>query len=747
MDSQRLGDDTLRPPRTACWSAIIAAVALFFGVGARADEIPTIHLSDAGPNSALPIGQSFYLTGNAPVGAKSVRPVFVRYSYAPWGIRRGSGVTNCTHVKAALQNLNQESIQPDAPFLTPGVFDISTAWVAPMDEVPRKDYHWLDTFHHAFTSGAWTRPEADADKESVQYKVLVPAHPFFRPDAKYCLLMYHQSLFAKGHQEIREGISRYVKDLDRCARDGMPSDPRAPVPKEEISKCYLSKRATFENLYKKFTYNFPAEAQDKIEKLINKLTSARATGLRREEIEYLQELLRLWSHVAAPVQVDRYLELWNKKGDPGDALADAVIGLLADGYKVVVPAMEPIAGTDKKRIRFYTPDGKLQIRYLFLPSDLSTLVIADVDNPTTPQHRQVLGVKAGEMLLPDSKLTLRDLLEFINGRVRFNDTEGYVELPRARVMLKTIELARRYSLPDPAELQELEVAVDKLAQLEGFIRRALRSFHDMQKEGHAPNVDMTPKTIMQSLGRWLSTQLASCAGPECGAVDETELDPQFWPWPNYRSIADSPLNRLIDTLRQFINATNAWNKELKKLELALTVPSVKSMAPMFEIIIETTQKSWIFSYVTLSTGFSVIINTPHPFWVHQVGLQLFFWPNNIDDPMWRNGIYDLRRFFFLEAGVATTAGPFGPENRYAGPPGINFESTVPPLFFGAGLQILPYPSVSTGVAVLGRRSSTLLQEEVARMASPYVGISIQLNLPDAIKAISKSRNYQSTGAQ
>lgn len=745
MNSQRLGDDTVRRPWKVCWATILVAIALLTaGSIARADEIPTIHLSDAGPNSALPIGQSFYLTGNAPVGAKSVRPVFVRYSYAPWGIRRGSGVTNCTHVKAALQYLNQDSIQPDAPFLTPGIFDIASAWVAPMDEAPRKNYHWLDDFHHAFTPGSWTRPDAEADKDHVQYKVLVPAHPFFRPDARYCLLMYHQSLFAKGHQEIREGISRYVKDLDRCVRDANPADPSV---KEEVSKCFVAKRAAFENLYKKYTFNFPAEAQEKIDTLINKLSASRGAGLRREQIEYLRELLRGWSKIAAPVQVDRYLELWNNKGASGDALADAVIGLLADGYKVVVPSMEPIAGSDKKRLRFYTPDGKLQIKYLFIPSDLSTLVISDVDNPNTPQHRQVLTVKTDEITLPDSQLTLRDLLEFVNGRVRFNGTEGYVELPRATVLIGALDLAKRLILPDAAELQELVAAVDKMAQIEGFIRRSLRSQHDMQKEGQASSVDMTPKTILQNLGRWLSTQLASCSGPECGMVDESELDPQLWPWPNYRSIADSPLNRLIDTLRQFVNASTAWSREIKKLEQALTVPSVKAMSPMFEIIIETTQKSWIFSYVTLSTGFSVILNTPQPFWVHQVGMQLFFWPNNIDDPMWRNGIADLRRFFFIEAGVATTAGPFGPENRYAGPPGINFESTVPPLFFGAGLQILPYTSVSSGVAVLGRRTSTLMQEQVMRMASPYVGISIQLNLPDAIKALSKSRNYQSTGAQ
>jgi hypothetical protein len=282
---------------------------------------------------------------------------------------------------------------------------------------------------------------------------------------------------------------------------------------------------------------------------------------------------------------------------------------------------------------------------------------------------------------------------------------------------------------------------------------ALRAYQDSL--GKDLNIDAQPATLLLHAGRWLHTQLKPCnpsASPAlfvCRPPTDQPAKPlsQVWYWPGYANVSGNPISEIESKLRTYLKATESWHSVVLELEKVLASVVINSVNRQPEIVIQGGPKAWLFNYITLTTGFSCILAATQPFWLHQVGLQIYFWPNLFEEPMWYNGIYDFRRLFFIEAAIATTPGQSGPEGRFSGPPGISFDTPILPFFLGAGLQLLPYTSVSAGVAFLGRRSSTLAQEQTVFRASPYIGLSLQFNIPDAIKFLSKSKSYEQTGKQ
>jgi hypothetical protein len=148
--------------------------------------------------------------------------------------------------------------------------------------------------------------------------------------------------------------------------------------------------------------------------------------------------------------------------------------------------------------------------------------------------------------------------------------------------------------------------------------------------------------------------------------------------------------------------------------------------------VQMSQKTFLTTYITPIVGFTYYASTSQGFWEPYVGIQVYAFPNPVDEPMWSNGSADLRRLFSLELGAGTEASGFGPGGRYATLNG------VPPIFVGLAAQAIPYVTGSIGWSLLGTRSNELQQASTTIIDSLYFGLSVQANVPDIIRGLSTS---------
>jgi hypothetical protein len=137
-------------------------------------------------------------------------------------------------------------------------------------------------------------------------------------------------------------------------------------------------------------------------------------------------------------------------------------------------------------------------------------------------------------------------------------------------------------------------------------------------------------------------------------------------------------------------------------------------------------ETWFFTYVTPTVGYAA---TSSSFGVPMTGLQLYFFPNSAAEPMWINGVADFRRLVSIEAGVSPSVGDFGPDNRISGP------ASLPPLYAGLGIQLIPYTVASGGVMVVDIRKSTLEAEIPQVTPVAYFALSVQANVPDIVASL------------
>lgn len=713
----------------------------------RADDIPSITLSDAGPNRPLPLGQSFYLTGTPAAGAKAVYPVFVRYSYAPWGIRKGVGIKGCTQVREALSNLNSD---PKAVFSKTGAIAIDDLWGKPNTPEAAEDFDWLLKYHQAYLPGVWTRPASESGKDPVTYKVLIPGDRFFRTDASYCLLIYQEGTSLKAANAVTEAVSDFITSLQKCTA---PSSTIKSAPTPCVDAAYQ----TYEDAIRKILSAAGKTDSSAILPKIHDLISHAGGPFDVAIIDKFNYMTQYWSEFVQAADSGKYLALGNPS--QGDPLAAVLIGLLANEGKQVIAVVETDKNKDtdknkeKSGIAFYSADGKVRISHIWLSSDFSSIVVANSNSPIKPEDRRELKIDLSKLLLPDSEVSALELLEWTHGRVLLSGSYTRF-LDFGDLFLNEIrELSRQGALLDNSRLGPLIEIRNRLQALSELVLMALRVDHDTPET--ARSIDARPQTILAQTGRWLRQQLRACnptqqyfaCRPTNPATPYPPVHDLVWFWPHYANITDNPLNWMAAKLTEYINASDKWYATVIDLQQLLAVTVVNIAARQPEIVVQGGQQSWLFNYITLTTGFNCILDATQPFWLHQAGLQIYFWPNLFEEPMWTNGIYDFRRLVFLEVGVGSSIGPFGPEGRFSGPPGINALSPVPPFFLGAGLQLLPYTSLSAGVAFIGRRSSTLTQEETVFRASPYIGLSVQVNIPDAIKFLSKSKSFEQTGRQ
>ncbi|MCX5748247.1 MAG: hypothetical protein NT062_37825, partial [Proteobacteria bacterium] len=200
-------------------------------------------------------------------------------------------------------------------------------------------------------------------------------------------------------------------------------------------------------------------------------------------------------------------------------------------------------------------------------------------------------------------------------------------------------------------------------------------------------------------------------------------------WLACRQIDLKALDTLVELLDDLVREDAAWREAKTKLarQTRRLVTVTTTAALPVRVAFDATP--WLFSYVTPALGTAGILRTDESFGLAFVAVQLHLEPNPVADLQWRDGVTlpELRRAVALEIGVALRAGSFGTDRRFDGP------GRFPALFAGLAVHVLPYTSVSFGAAFLDQKRSTLAEEAPHLVVSPYLGVSLQLNLPDLLR--------------
>jgi hypothetical protein len=201
----------------------------------------------------------------------------------------------------------------------------------------------------------------------------------------------------------------------------------------------------------------------------------------------------------------------------------------------------------------------------------------------------------------------------------------------------------------------------------------------------------------------------------------------------------SNLTTVVDYLLVLLAQKPRWDAARTKLSVVIGDNTTTIGPRAIPLEIEFTQSTWVFSYLTPTLGYALVDSHDGWFALPYAGVQLHFYPNPVDKPLFRNGVRDdLKRAFAVEFGLSTTtSSTFGRDGRYRGVFGL------PAPTLALALHLLPYTSLSLGCAFLDRRDSVLAIENPQFAASFFVGLNVQVNIPDLIRKNSTSTTVQS----
>jgi hypothetical protein len=347
-----------------------------------------------------------------------------------------------------------------------------------------------------------------------------------------------------------------------------------------------------------------------------------------------------------------------------------------------------------------TNDGKLSVAALQILDDGLSIRVAASRSPG--DRTRVLTATTDTLMIADG-LELDDLLQLGHGRIRVDRASITLDALAARVAALGLE---EWTVEDAAFLNG---ALAQLRRLDQYAEAVATNTACRTGPIGNDEAELTPASTDRHLGEWLA----------CRKIDLKALD------------------TLVELLDDLVKEDAAWNSARDKVgarSRRLVTVTTTAALPL-HVTIET--PTWVFSYLTPVLGAVGVVRTDESFGLGFVGVELHVEPNPVNEVQWSHGItaHDLRRAFALEIGLAPTDDDFGPDRRFGGP------GKLPPLFFGLALHIIPYTSLSFGAAILDRKRSTLAEEDPHLVVSPYVGLSIQLNLPDLIRhAVQPSSN-------
>jgi len=698
---------------------------------ASAEDIPTVKITEAGPSRDIPLGP-FYLSGTAPAGTKQIQ-AFVMRTQAPWLF--GGDAPACTEVHGNLGAFKGAK-EKELPFIAPGKKDAGEIWNGGGDKP-------------TIATAVW-KPKDETKEE--EFSVYVNAEDFFKAGASYCVFVYREE---KKDDQDRKSIKGFLTALaDTLKACGATSEADEKAEGKSCDKNALEK---FDDSFKKL--EVPQEEIDRVQKQaraawqdLTKLNSSAARA---------NALLEVWGSTEtppAPLVMERQGlpevltttihsdEAWTKLPAAHKALTDVEKKKEAEekernelGQAIAALLVEH-GYLDRGEGKLSTRDGKVQVERLRLLADGRDIQVSNARDALG--QRPELGAAASDLTIPRSDVTLRDLLELTENRIRIDGE--YFPVAAIQRRLRPI-LAKRAELSKEDGALVAEVT-KRVAALADFIRRAVDAHAAWQKTAaalrpkapapkagppKAPPRPQPPKpqpNLYALFGTWLQRRLAPCSA--VGYAKSAELT---WPdctgmssWRGYGA-ADGPLGLLKDDLGDF---SEGLAKSLAKTE-ALTVHRVTLAArlatqPLGKDV-KFTQSTWLFSYATPVVGYGVVTRARESFNIGYYAMQIHFVPNTVNDPMWSHGWADFARFAAIELGASLPATHYGPGDRFRGWKGL------PPFFVGGTVHVLPYTGISGGVVVMERRASPLVEEKAKVFTSPYVGMNVQINIPDLVR--------------
>lgn len=700
---------------------LAAGAVLALLVSARpavAEEIRTVTLTESGPDRELPVGSSFYLSGKASANVTEVLPVYVRYSV---GGLFDTSLNSCAQVGAALKRFKgpggkpSEALRPS----TLGVTEVESLWAPPADAANAATYDDIRG-DKVFMPGLWQRSPDDPPEAT--YSILTPKSPFFRVGARYCLFVYETQELPRNVELVEAALVRYGAGWASCEAAKDRGGCQKKVLAELDAALARAAAGVGESERKSVRESAQALLNDASLKVQDNPKSAAA-------------IAGAWGHMINEERA--FIELAPVATDP---LAGLVVGMLARNDKELLA----VSNIKERRVEYVTSDGKIVVKHLGLVDTLDKVRVAENPASREPALRKTFPVAMDKLFFPDSDVSLLDVLQLARGRFKLGDE--YVRIAEmTAAILEPVMGAVPGSALAKGDVQKLDEVAGWLGRVNAVIQRGL-----LEGGRQKGRVELSPsgadEFIYASLGRWLAGEreapgiLRSCSDiardvsepvrallPPCGKAPADA----GYPWPGYEGVSESPLGELAGYLRGFVRAVADWDRGMARVVQNLRQKSSREAALPVDIQIGINQKDWFFNYVTPVIGYGSVLRASDPFWLGYIGVQVYFWPNPVDEPMWQNGREDIRRLVGLELGFGLRSEALGPEGRYSG----LSSSDLPVVFAGLALQLLPYTTLSAGASFLERRDSTLAQERPYAIVSPYVGVSVQTNVPDIVGAL------------
>lgn len=667
----------------AFWSTSVGLSLFLFATlsgqrSVRADELTTVTLGDSGPDRSIPVGKSFYLASNVPESVVFVRPVVVRVQTS---IIVPHHAESCEDALEYLKLPTKKKLE-EAPV---GRTKSASLWAG---EEP------------IYVGPAWKRGDLK-DKQDV--KLLIEGEDkFFETGAQYCLYQFH--------------ITRKVdvdNQFEKRARD-----------------CAQYTGAALTKCVEKVIADAPTESRTALE---TALTNAQSALVHRRNagpaiLAILEAFGGPGKNVVTPEQFPPVLE--RKLPFPRALLA------LLVGHNALRPQVETLEAKDKKLVRVieqYTLDASVKVNGVGLSMDDKKIVVYESPTSAKGAQKDLSPVTTEQLLLPDSTISLYELLRWTRGEVKF----GNAYVSASDLATSWAKLSKADYVPSAQEVKDLKAVSARMHQLSDAIRRAFQAYNESKNPAGGADI------VYAALGEWLTgvdddhRRVAGCnpltSQPFAPQVTAAKLCGKGVGWPGYAPDHDGgPVGELYTRIDELVNALDVL--AANPLTVRKAVENVTVVQTLrYQILF--TQKSWIFTYVTPTVGYASI--TKDGGTVGYLAVQIHLFPNELDEPQWVNGRDDWRRAFALELG-AGFGGKFGPDDRYDGP------GDLPILFAGLAFHPLAYTSISGGVAIFDRRSSLISGEAPKLDAALYLGANVQINVPALIGGMFATPSSTST---
>jgi hypothetical protein len=664
---------------------LVLAVVASPRTSRAADSIDVVTLGPEGTDKQLPLGTEFYLAGDPGKDGKEVFVVVVRTSWAFLNLW-SPAKNRCSELK----NLGAPK-------------DFGT------DTLTNTDKLWPNTHatEPALVLGPWQRKSAD----DAQYKVLIPTSSLFRPGASYCLLSYvKKSVTESLVIDFKKRLLELKEKILTCST--MTGQPQIDCENQGI-----------EALAKALTKDFDGADPENVR--------AAWDAVRKDLQQALRDFALTGPHITnitgswpvlyphdpagslipvpppAPPPADKSKE---KPGKPDKNQAAPPPEPESFGLGFVLAELLGAKGELVRLEPGYRFNGGT-VKRIAVASDFTFLV--EVEQPVTAGAAatvslQALRVPAADVLLPDSKLSVEDAWQLANGFIKINGE--YREIRKLNQgPLKALEPASSTEPFTAAQLDDLTAVATAFVTWKALFKKQTLVEKNVNDKSNAAR-------IFRALGK------------TGDAASQKQLR--------------DAVSTVSDLLDQYVNSERSWNDAPNVIRSKTTVSLEGVGSAEVDSKAGLTQERWFDTYFTPVVGRAMVFGRSATFGQWYAGVQLYFYANSVNEPMWSNGFDDFRRSIGFEFAALTTTGNFGPNNRFSTDSDVGLA-----WMFGPVIQPLPYTTFSAGGVWVSERESRVAAEQPHAHLSLYVGLAVQANVPGIIRTIATPSKASPDGAK